>query len=211
MVSSSALIYVCVENAALYWLVAYMFHYMGWESKPTERERCRIPNVLCNQLVITPLLMLSLERFHFIPWETELTLWLVPQLLIGILYLSILGYGIHYALHTKFLYLSIHRIHHRWMSTKSWTALDTHPLEHIALDMFPALITPTVFSWGIHLYRAWFAFLIINSLLAHRTHIMDHGNHQNHHLHQEYNFGKGPLNMDHLLGTDWQPKVRDQE
>src|SRR5262249_14698378 len=116
-------------------------------------------------------------------------------------------YWIHRALHTSFLYRTLHVHHHRFREPTPYVAFAFHPLDSFAQSTpyhLYALIVP-LYGWA---YLALFAFSMLWSLMIHDQvrwvpfRFINHtGCHTAHHWYCPYNYGNYFTFWDRLCGT----------
>lgn len=115
---------------------------------------------IINHLVIVPLLTLPnlyLNRCIFsvssIDFDNDITDYLsfdfifkelIPQVLFCMITEDFCFYWGHYFLHKDFLYKYIHKQHHEYKSTVTWTSEYAHPLEYIFGNILPTISGPLI-------------------------------------------------------------------
>lgn len=109
-------------------------------------------------------------------------------------------YILHRIFHTPFLYKWIHKYHHRYKAPIAISAVDTHPIEHITVNLGSFYIA----SYVIHPhFISAFAFAIMAHLSTMSSHsgykYLTQRDHDDHHRLTRYNYGL--YFMDRLLGT----------
>ena len=119
-----------------------------------------------------------------------------------------IDYLVHRTLHTRFLYLHVHRTHHRFVATTPYVATATHPLEFLALQA--ASFAPLFF---IPFHAASVAAVLVYILVFN---IIDHSGvrltsilpwqppsryHDDHHVHFHVNYGQHLMLWDRMHGT----------
>lgn len=108
---------------------------------------CKV--VLFNQLVVTPIASVI---FHYIlEWrgiDSSLTIpsgWIILlHLILFTAIQEIAFYYLHRLLHHRWLYRTIHKMHHRWQAPIAIAAIYCHPSEHILGNLIPVLTGPFV-------------------------------------------------------------------
>ena len=149
----------------------------------------------------------------FIDLETNAVLfwgWFVALLLLAPVIHSIHFYFGHRLLHVKFLYRSVHALHHNNVEVGPWSGLSMHPVEHIiyfstvvvqwmlALHPVNALFQIHLAAFLPALSHSGFERLRIGKRLS-----LDGGSHF-HYLHHKYfecNYGGSLTPLDQLFGT----------
>lgn len=111
-------------------------------------------------------------------------------LLLGMLY-DFIFYCLHRACHQfTFLYRYIHRFHHRHLNTRALNTLDTHPLEHLCVNLAPVLIVTQLFNISI---AAFVIFGLMGAMFSVHSHsgqqYVSVGAHDQHHLIKHCEFG----------------------
>lgn len=119
-----------------------------------------------------------------------------------------LNYWVHRALHGKFLYRRVHRLHHRYVATTGYVATAMHPAELLAqqaASLAPVFLIP--FHW-VSIAAVLIYILAFN--------VIDHSGvrlvsalpwqppsryHDDHHAHFHVNYGQHVMVWDRLFGT----------
>jgi len=110
-------------------------------------------------------------------------------------------YFLHRLAHTPFLYKHIHKIHHKHISPTMLSAVDSHPLEHFFVNLFPMILPCLIFNISS---LSLLVFSTMGSLYTMNAHsgikFINNGNHSEHHKVGNNNFGV--LFTDKLFGTN---------
>ena len=119
-------------------------------------------------------------------------------------------YWIHRALHSKLLYVPLHKEHHRWLVPTPFASHAFHPIDgflqstpyHIFVFLFPLhkVLYLTLFIlvnvWTISIHDAHYA---VPSALKHIVNGSAH--HTDHHLYYSYNYGQYFTLWDYVGGS----------
>jgi sterol desaturase/sphingolipid hydroxylase (fatty acid hydroxylase superfamily) len=111
-------------------------------------------------------------------------------------------YYSHRLLHiVPFLYKKIHHHHHKWNIPVAVAALDTHPIEHVFVNILPIFL-------GLILARVNFRGCVLYTLLATANTVCVHSGvqcladgHDLHHCYRNVNYGTGFYLFDRLHAT----------
>ncbi len=76
-------------------------------------------------------------------------------------------YYTHRLFHTKYLYRTIHKIHHEWTSPIGIVCYYSHPIEHIFANILPIFVGPIIFRSHIILCAIWSIVAVITIIAAH--------------------------------------------
>ena len=179
----------------------------GEEMKESVRWSCY--SVAGNAVFVLPVQLLIVfgnSRIYY-DIESHGFGYLVASFLGALLVSETLIYWIHRALHTRWLYRTIHVHHHKFREPTPLSCIAFHPIDSFA-QSFPyhlyALLVPINF-W---LYLAMIAFVTIWSVMIHDRirwvpgAIVNHtGCHTAHHWYNGYNYGQFFTFWDRLCGT----------
>jgi len=117
-------------------------------------------------------------------------------------------YWAHRLLHRRWLFRTIHRVHHRWTSPTAFTAYAMHPLE---FAFYQGIMLVPLFFWPIHV-AGLIAVLVYQNCIA----LIDHSGvdigysvpgqpparfHDDHHVYFHVNYGQTLGLWDRLFGT----------
>jgi len=138
---------------------------------------------------------------------------ILPQLLFFLWMEDFTLYWSHRALHTKWLYAKIHKVHHEYKAPWSCLALYSHPLEIIFGNVLPSISGPILIQSHIMVSMLWFAIRIIITLDVHSGYSfpwsLEHwlpiyaGPHHHGTHHEKFigNYSSSLVYLDWLLGT----------
>jgi len=136
-------------------------------------------------------------------WTDSLNATMCLRLIAALVLEDALFYYVHRLLHHSWLYKKCHYFHHQVIEPIAMSALYTHPLEHLLLNVSPALIVP----WLVRLTGQWLYlwFFLVNwgSVSSHCGFVQYLPGvqfHDDHHLYRTRNFGVLGL-FDWLHGT----------
>ena len=114
-------------------------------------------------------------------------------------------FTVHYVLHTKKLYATIHRIHHEYTESIGISTHYVHFLEHLAGNLFPILVGLVLFHIHIVVFTIWITFAIINAVHSHSGYNFPWMSYSVHHDYHHYrvrgNYGVLGI-LDRLFKTD---------
>ncbi len=132
------------------------------------------------------------ERFYM----SDL-LYFIPHIIIS----DSVFYWTHRLFHTKLLY-PLHKQHHEWHQPVSVSFLDSHPLEHLLVNV-PTVIIPLIILPVSDFQQAlWIISATINSVTGHMYSLDSKQPHVLHHKYFKYNYGAGGCHlMDRIMGT----------
>ena len=91
----------------------------------------------------------------------------VLHLIIFVVIEEIAFYSIHRLGHHPLIYRFIHKVHHRFRSPSAWHAIYAHPIEHVALNLFPLLMPPVLLRTNFQVFLLWLSMAQISTLVAH--------------------------------------------
>lgn len=148
----------------------------------------------------------KLYEFRGFNYEAPFFVSLIIHMLFHIILGETLVYSIHRILHTRTIYKYIHKTHHIWVAPIAITAVYTHPVEHIFMNVIPFYLPSFIF--GSHPICLWI-WIVIATLVNVLDHIGYHlpffphspEFHDFHHKRVQNNFGNLGF-IDKLFGTD---------
>lgn len=118
------------------------------------------------------------------------------------------AYFIHRALHTKWLYRHVHKLHHSWTAPVAIVNTYEHPLEHLLQNIGSTVVGPVLSGMatvgGTHpaMLLSWVLLTRIHTAAGHCGYwTEDLGAHDLHHEKFSVNFGATGV-LDFLFGTD---------
>jgi sterol desaturase/sphingolipid hydroxylase (fatty acid hydroxylase superfamily) len=160
-----------------------------------------LANVLFNQLFIN-----AIPFFLFEFNQTEMNYQTIPLVYL----IEEFGfYWTHRLFHTLPFLWKLHQVHHRWLDTVPFSALDCHPVEHAVVNVFPLLLGPWIFQWTYTWTFAWVMLATINTLKAHLS--RNEAHHTIHHQMRVFNYGLSNF-TDILFHTRYDPvKTKEKQ
>jgi len=129
-------------------------------------------------------------------WQTE-----VPKALFHVVCIDIWFYATHWVLHQPMFYAPIHKLHHRFKAPTAVACMYAHPIEFVVGNLTGVVLGPIL--TGCHPFTAyfWLCFSLMSTGGSHSGYFfLGAEEHDDHHLHFNYNFGVSGL-MDTLCGT----------
>lgn len=113
---------------------------------------------------------------------------------------DLLSYCLHRFFHIEPFYRWIHKKHHKFTNPNAFFAIYAHPLEHIIVNLGPALL-PQVLVANYYYTIFWMVSVSVNTTLTHSG----YGNyaviHDLHHERFNVNFAFGYMILDRVFGT----------
>ena len=164
-----------------YWTVSMMLMLKNGEFILPNNNT--VKRVLFNQIFINTAL------FYVCPMSTnnnEEFFYFCKTFPLVVIIQNFVFYWLHRLFHKPFFY-PIHMIHHTWIDTLPYSAIDCHPLEHGIVNMLPILIGPYILGWGYTFINIWVTIATVSTLWAHSKSLTNH--HAVHHRHKNCNFG----------------------
>jgi sterol desaturase/sphingolipid hydroxylase (fatty acid hydroxylase superfamily) len=132
-------------------------------------------------------------------WSSWHLIWQLPLALNitdGLLYYT------HRLFHTiPFLYKRIHSQHHQWAVPVGVSALDTHPVEHVFVNLMPVIVGILLVHANVLGCSLYIILATLNTVAAHSGFKYITDIHDLHHLHLTVNFGTGWSVFDKFHGT----------
>jgi len=103
-----------------------------------------------------------------------------------------------------FLYISVHKVHHRFSSPLAYHVVYTHPIEHVMVNLLPLILGPVLMRSHVLLAILWMSVGQLTSLVAHCGYsipiIPTNPLHDLHHKNFTGNFGVLGF-FDYIYGT----------
>ena len=159
-----------------------------------------VPQPLIHPLHSTLLVVLSNQVMSlcFIPWshciydDTKI-FHCQSAVFYGMFYYvvtCILFYFIHFMFHRhRYLWKTIHYMHHLYQTPLPWMAFFCHPIEHIVLNILPVVIGPWLLPSDLFTVRTWFILCTMSSVWSHAFDLCRP--HSIHHMFVNGNYGIG--------------------
>ena len=152
--------------------------------------------VLLNQFFYTSIYLVPFAYYPQ-PLPGWHGVWQFPAL---ILLTDVVFYFMHRLVHSRYLYKRIHVVHHRFDIPIAVAALYAHPLEHIFVNVFAAVVPLFIVRASPVVAFLWTAIASANTVLAHSA-TQTKDQHALHHRFHQCNFGVGLMLIDRLAGT----------
>jgi fatty acid hydroxylase domain-containing protein 2 len=93
--------------------------------------------------------------------------WITFEMIVLTLVREFTFYYSHRLLHTRFLYKTIHKMHHGWTSPMAITAAYCHPIEHIFSNVLPIGLGIGIMQSHILINWIWIGYSNLQTLTAH--------------------------------------------
>lgn len=109
---------------------------------------------------------------------------------------------VHRALHSRALW-RFHRLHHRVVIVRGYTAFYCSPEEHVALNAASVALGPALLPGPMWVVELWSALATAWAVAAHACNEPARNPHQTHHLRPDRRYGAGPIGalLDRLART----------
>jgi sterol desaturase/sphingolipid hydroxylase (fatty acid hydroxylase superfamily) len=203
------IMYMFAIHMTTYWFFSIMFYfldlvYLDKDHKNWKNYGKGARISFMNQMLITlPVGLLLNDKINNAITSSENDSYLYAMVKIFIIanFANIFFYIAHYLLHTKYLYKTIHHIHHQFIDPVVVGALYAHPIEHLFGNLL-SFIVPLVVI-GADFYTTMFMVFAatILTLTAHCDYkFIGKNAHVAHHRKFLCNYGFGDY-LDKLLGT----------
>lgn len=195
-------ILLLIEHILLYW--GYSFYLMYKNRNLIDNKQFNkyvILNVISNQIVGSSVFYYF--NFEIIESESlDLFILLCDIVILSFIH-SIYFYILHWVFHTKFLYNSIHYMHHKNYVTVPYTAINCHILEHIFVNLMSVFIGTKIWLCNKNSVIIWVWISTISSINSHSGFLRKEtpDRHDYHHLLKNVNYGSGYIFMDKIFGT----------
>ncbi len=166
--------------------------------------------VLLNSLLM--LLAVYLWKLGFLSWQHDNSLaTIILETLVIILIMDVLMYVFHFVAHTPFIYKLLHRKHHEHSSTNYLSLFVLHPFETVGFGLMMILLF-TSYNFSVYALSLYIAINLIWGTLGHLNReffpkwadyffLGTTKFHNQHHLHEQRNFGFYTTIWDRLFGT----------
>lgn len=167
-----------------------------------------------NALLVLPVQLLIVHGYFPLYWEIGDGGWsyVIISCVGAVAFAETCIYWIHRALHTPWLFKTLHVHHHRFREPTPYVSFAFHPLDSFSQSApyhLYALFVP-VYGWA---YLALFGFAMLWSLMIHDQvrwvpfRFVNHtGCHTAHHWYFRHNYGNYFTFWDHLCGTYFDPE-----
>jgi lathosterol oxidase len=206
--------------------LSYLVFFVGWRERfnpgyrpdpAADRAAVRLALVaqLGNALLTAPVHHAIARGHSRIYWDVAEHgwTWIFFSIVLCLLFTETCVYWAHRWLHTGLGFRLLHRHHHQWRVTTSWTSMAFHPV-----DSFLQALPYHVFGFLVPLHGVVYLLMVsgvaVWSVLIHDrvalvTWPIINGarHHALHHRHSRYNYGQYLTLWDRLMGT-WQDPHR---
>jgi sterol desaturase/sphingolipid hydroxylase (fatty acid hydroxylase superfamily) len=184
--------------------------------------------VLFNQVFVSSLFNLTVYQLRFwsgrsipihFPTEWSTILWHFGQYIV---FFEFMFYWSHRLLHTKYLYRSIHSVHHKYKAPVPYCAACVHPIEFIMSYMAPNVLPAVCFGHSVAEVTLFVAFEAFHTVHDHCGYhypwdpftLLCQQNaavHDEHHRLLKVNYsGAFTMIMDRLFGTYHEPQPQQK-
>jgi len=130
--------------------------------------------ILINALVVLPLMVTIEPFFAGVRYKKEIeelpsSFELLWQLTFCMFCEDFTSYHTHKAIHHKWIYPYIHKLHHEYYMPVSISAEFAHPIEFIVSNMLPSVVGPKILGSRIHIFTVliWTAFRTTETIEDH--------------------------------------------
>jgi len=154
-------------------------------------------------LVVAPVMAVLLPDSSFSFSSLPSTGQLGRDILIWLAAEEVSFFYLHRWMHlSKYMYQTVHKVHHKWHAPVALVAIYCHPLEHLLCNIFPLLLGPVLCGSHIVAIAIYFVAGFAHTTAVHSGYWFcdDNGIHDEHHAKLIVNFGVMGV-MDYLYGT----------
>ena len=189
-----------VVHIGIYWTTVSVYHLV----KPcayNHRHQEAVQRTLSLHLLVHLPLSLVCEMMDSnAGLRTVDGVWQFPT---AIFLVDLFFYHAHRLLHHfAWLYSHIHSRHHQWTNDINiLSTFDTHPLEHVMVNLIPVLLAIIITNMNILVAVLFVAMATVNSMISHSRHPLMIGPHDKHHEKRIVNFGVGFMIFDKIYNT----------